>query len=332
MFAVELQSKSILFDFQYISLDEMSAMPSNFNLAVVLGPTASGKTAFAANLAYHINGEIISADSRQVYRKMNLGTGKDYSDYRVLNAQVPFHLIDIVDPGYKYSVFEYQRDFFKAYLDIQSRGKFPVMCGGSGMYVDAVTRRYRLVDVPRNNILREELTSKSLDELAVILSQLKLLHNETDLDTPEHALRAIEIAVYYRDNPSQENDLPQLNPFFIGIRYNRTRERERITERLEKRLELGMVDEVRKLLKSGLPAEKLIYYGLEYRYITEYLLGKTDYNRMVLLLNTAIHQFAKRQQTWFRKMEREGAVIHWLDGNLPMEEKLNITLKLMKRA
>jgi tRNA dimethylallyltransferase len=310
----------------------MSVMPFNFNLVTVLGPTASGKTAFAANLAYHINGEIISADSRQVYRQMNLGTGKDYSDYRVLDALVPFHLIDIANPGYKYSVFEYQRDFFRAFLDIQSRGKLPVMCGGSGMYIDAATRKYRLVDVPRNNFLRKELSSKSLDELGIILSQLKAMHNTTDVDTFEHALRAIEIAIYYRNNPSKINDLPTLYPLFIGIRFNRSDECNRITERLKKRLESGMVDEVRKLLESGLPAEKLIHYGLEYRYVTEYLLGKIDYKRMVTLLNTAIHQYAKRQRTWFRKMEREGTVIHWLDGNLPMEDKLNITLNLMNRA
>jgi len=251
----------------------MHDMLCNFNLIVVLGPTASGKTEFAANLAYHVDGEIISADSRQVYRKMNLGTGKDYSDYYVLGTKVPCHLIDIADPGYKYSIYEYQRDFFKAFLEIRSREKLPVMCGGSGMYIDAATRGYHLVDVPCNNTLREELSSKSLDELGTILSQLKSMHNTTDVDTPEHALRAIEIAVYYRDNPSRTIHLPKLFPLFIGIRFNRTLERLRITERLGKRLASGMIDEVRELLRSGLSAEQLAYYGLEYRHITEYLLG-----------------------------------------------------------
>jgi tRNA dimethylallyltransferase len=305
-------------------------MPNNFNLVTVLGPTASGKTTFAAQLAFRINGEVISADSRQIYRQMNLGTGKDYSDYRVLNAQVPFHLIDIADPGHKYSVFEYQRDFFRVFSDIQSRGRFPVLCGGSGMYIDAAMQRYRLVDVPRNDTLRAELGSKTLDELSAFLSSLKSLHNTTDVDTLAHALRAIEIAMYYRDIPAKTNDLPVLNPLFIGIRFERENERARITERLEKRLQQGMVEEVRQLLVSGLSADSLNYYGLEYRYITRYLLGEMDYKTMVSLLNTAIHQFAKRQHTWFRKMEREGCNIHWLDGPMPTPEKIKTTLKLLE--
>jgi tRNA dimethylallyltransferase len=261
---------------------------------------------------------------------MNLGTGKDFSDYRVLDVQVPFHLIDIADPGYKYSVFEYQRDFFRVFSDIQSRGRFPVLCGGSGMYIDAATQGYRLFDVPRNDTLRAELGSKTLDELSAILSSLKSLHNTTDVGTLEHALRAIEIAMYYRDNPVKTNDLPELNPLFIGIRFEREDERARITERLEKRLQQGMVEEVRQLLESGLSADSLNYYGLEYRYITRYLLGEMDYKTMVSLLNTAIHQFAKRQRTWFRKMEREGCHIHWLDGRMPTPEKIKTTLKLLE--
>jgi tRNA dimethylallyltransferase len=306
-------------------------MPCNYNLVVVLGPTASGKTSFAAQLAHHIDGEVISADSRQIYRQMNLGTGKDYTDYHAPGADVPYHLIDIADPGYKYSIFEYQRDFYRAFLDIQARGRFPVLCGGSGMYIDAATRRYRLMNVPRNDSLRAELGSKTLEELSVLLSAMKTLHNKTDVDTPEHALRAIEIAVYYRDNPDESVNLPFIKPLYIGIIYSRAEERARISVRLEQRLQQGMVDEVRNLLESGLPADTLSYYGLEYRYITAYILGKMDYRSMVSLLNTAIHQFAKRQRTWFRKMEREGCEIHWLEGDMPLQEKIKTTLKLLEQ-
>jgi tRNA dimethylallyltransferase len=306
-------------------------MSNNYNLVTVLGPTASGKTAFAAQLACRLDGEVISADSRQVYRQMNLGTGKDYADYSVNGVQVPCHLIDIADPGYKYSVYEYQRDFFRVFKDIQARNRFPVLCGGSGMYLDAATRKYRLIDVPRNELLREQLASKTPDELFSMLSSMKTLHNTTDTDTREHAIRAIELAVYYRDNPWLTNDLPELRPLCIGIRFDRADERRRITERLEQRFQHGMVDEVRKLLAAGLHVSDMVYYGLEYRYITEYLLGKTDYKTMVSLLNTAIHQFAKRQRTWFRKMERAGCNIHWIDGNIPMAEKLEISLKLLGR-
>ncbi len=304
-------------------------MSDKFNLVAVVGPTASGKTAFAARLAFHIRGEIISADSRQIYRRMNLGTGKDYSDYLVSGTEVPCHLTDIADPGYRYSVFEYQRDFFRVFRDIQLRNRFPVLCGGSGMYIDAATRGYRLVNVPHNDGLRTELGSKTLCELGDVLSAMKTQHNKTDVDTPERAIRAIEIAVYYRDNPGLSDDLPLLNPLFVGIMYDRFEERSRITARLEQRMQQGMVDEVRELLRSGLSADSLSYYGLEYRYTTNYLLGRMDYPTMFSQLNTAIHQFAKRQRTWFRKMEREGCNIHWLDGNMPIEEKINSVLYLL---
>jgi tRNA dimethylallyltransferase len=306
-------------------------MAARYNLIAIMGPTASGKTSFAAQLAYRIKGEVISADSRQVYRNMNQGTGKDYSDYRVDEFQVPAHLIDIVDPGYKYSIFEYQRDFIRVYHDIISRGKFPVLCGGSGMYIDAATRGYRLDEVPRNDTLRTELGSKSLDELRDILSTMKTLHNKTDIDTTEHALKAIEIENYYRAYPTSQPGLPDLSTLFIGVRFEREIERNRITERLQKRLQQGMVEEVRELLKSGMPADILTYYGLEYRYITWFVLGKLDYQTMVSRLNTAIHQFAKRQRTWFRKMEREGCHIHWLDGNMPLSEKIETALQLMNQ-
>jgi tRNA dimethylallyltransferase len=304
-------------------------MSTRYNLVVVLGPTASGKTSFAAQLAYRINGEVISADSRQVYRQMNLGTGKDYSDYCIGDYKVTAHLIDIADPGYKYNIFEYQRDFTRVYNDIISRGRFPVLCGGSGMYIDAATREYPLNEVPHNETLRETLGSKSLDELRNILSTMKILHNKTDTDTVEHAIRAIEIEYYNRASPGNHLEMPDLKTLFIGIRYEREIERARITERLEKRLHQGMVEEVSELLKAGIPADTLIYYGLEYRYITMFLQEKLDFQTMKSKLNTAIHQFAKRQRTWFRKMEREGCCIHWLDGNMSDSEKIETTLHLM---
>ncbi len=301
-------------------------MQSEYNLITVIGPTASGKTAFAAHLADRIHGEIISADSRQVYRRMNLGTGKDYEDYRVGTHIVPFHLIDIAEPGYKYSVFEYRRDFLNAWHSIRERGKMPVMCGGSAMYINAVTRQYRLDEVPENQILREKLVDKSLDELSQMLSKMKLLHNKTDIDTREHAIRAIEIETFYNENQPGQS-IPELNNLLIGIIYDRETERTRITQRLQQRLDQGLAEEVKELLESGIPPESLIYYGLEYKFLTQYLLGHIDYDTMKGQLNTAIHQFSKRQRTWFRKMEREGSMIHWIDGHLPMEEKINRALE-----
>lgn len=300
------------------------------NLIAVIGPTASGKTSLAAHLASRMNGEVISADSRQVYRHMNLGTGKDYDDYTVNGSRVPSHLLDIAEPGYKYSVFEYQRDFFHAFTDIHSRGKMPVLCGGSGMYIDAAVKGYKLIDVPYNEELRKELHSKSLDELNSILVSLKELHNTTDTDSSERAIRAIEIATFRQLNTDVPKDLPPVNPVFIGILFERNTERERITERLRTRMKHGMVEEVQQLLASGIPAETLVYYGLEYKFITQYLSGKLTYADMFNLLNTAIHQFAKRQRTWFRKMEKEGAVIYWLDGELTIDEKVEKAVRIVK--
>lgn len=305
-------------------------MNRKHDLIAVIGPTASGKTEFAAHLACSLNGEVISADSRQVYRNMNIGTGKDYSDYVVHGTAIPFHLIDIAEPGYKYSLFEYQRDFYKSYRDIVSRNKMPLLCGGSGMYIDAVAHKYRLDEVPVNENLRHELQGKSLSDLNKILSQLKTLHNQTDTDTVEHALKAIEIEYFYRDHP-EEKGLPDLSILYLGIMYDRETERKRITERLHKRLQQGMVEEVKNLLESGIPAESLTYYGLEYRYITLHLTGKMDYDTMVSKLNTAIHQFSKRQRTWFRKMEREGIQIHWINGEMPLEEKIESALLWINR-
>jgi tRNA dimethylallyltransferase len=294
----------------------------------VLGPTASGKTSFAAHLADRLNGEVISADSRQVYRSMNLGTGKDYNDYIVQGRTVPCHLIDIADPGYRYNVFEYQRDFVNAFRDISTRSCLPVLCGGSGLYIDAAIRGYRLIPVPSNGKLREALSVKSLEELTALLASMKKLHNLTDVDMKDRAIRAIEIEMYYHDQGIAVDEYPALHNLCLGIRYDRSAERRRITERLHARLSAGMVDEVKALLDRGLSTESLVYYGLEYKYITHYLLGNLSYEDMVEQLNISIHQFAKRQMTWFRKMEREGTIIHWIAGELTMEEKLDIALEL----
>jgi tRNA dimethylallyltransferase len=300
------------------------------NLIAVIGPTASGKTSLAACLASHVDGEIISADSRQVYRHMNLGTGKDYNDYRVNGVNIRAHLLDIAEPGYKYSVFEYQRDFFHAFADIHGRNKMPVLCGGSGMYIDAAVKGYKLIDVPYNSALREELHGKSQDELNRILISLKALHNTSDIDSRERTLRAIEIETFRQFNPDITASLPLVNPVFIGILYQRNTERERITARLRARLKQGMVEEVQQLLSSGIPAETLVYYGLEYKFITQYISGALSYEEMFSLLNTAIHQFAKRQRTWFRKMEKEGTVIHWLEGELPFDEKVERAIRIVR--
>lgn len=294
----------------------------DYDLIAILGPTASGKTPFAAALASELNTEIISADSRQIYRGMDLGTGKDLADYTVNGRQIPYHLIDIADPGYKYNVFEYQRDFLKAYETIKQKGCLPVLCGGTGMYLESVLKGYKLMPVPENTELRTRLADKSLDELTAILSQYKTLHNSTDVDTVKRAIRAIEIEEYYAANPVAERKFPQLNSLIIGVDIDRESRREKITRRLKQRLEEGMVDEVRQLLAQGIPAEDLIYYGLEYKYLTLYAIGELNYEEMFSQLEIAIHQFAKRQMTWFRGMERRGFTIHWMDAGLPMEEKI----------
>lgn len=304
---------------------------AKYNLVTILGPTASGKTSFAAKLAYNIDGEIISADSRQVYRKMDIGTGKDYKDYVVNRYRIPVHLTDIVDPGYKYNIYEFKRDFIRAFKAIRAKERFPILCGGSGMYIEAATRNYHLNEVPVNHELRKELQSKSLKELTEILSDMKQLHNTTDTDTVDHALRAIEIAVHNQNFPVEQKDIPEIRPLYIGIIFDRQTERVRITKRLHSRLHQGMVEEVKKLLSSGISADSLSYYGLEYRYITDYLNGNLEYDNMVSMLNTAIHQFAKRQRTWFRKMEREGCQIHWFDGSKPAVEHIATIITLLEQ-
>ena len=302
---------------------------SIYDLLVVTGPTASGKTSLAATIAYRVGGEIISADSRQVYRGMNLGTGKDYEDYLVNGTQIPCHLIDIAEPGYKYNVFEYQRDFNKVYSDLKKRKTFPVVCGGSGMYADSIVTGYKMFEVPSDSGLRIELEKKSIEELKEILSTFKNLHNSTDIDTRKRVIRAIEIEHSSRNKGKTYTGFPEVSALLIGIMLDRDTRRKRITERLKQRLQSGMVDEVKHLIDQGINTDTLIYYGLEYKFITFYLTGKISYEDMVRDLEIAIHQFAKRQMTWFRGMERKGIKIHWLDGELSMEEKVEKVMELL---
>ncbi len=309
----------------------MQENKSKYNLITILGPTATGKTGLAAHLAANINGEIISADSRQIYRGMDLGTGKDYADYYVDGVEVPSHLVDIEDAGVHYNVFRFQTDFIKVFEEIQSRDKFPVLCGGSGLYIEAVLKNYRLIEVPPNKTLRKELEGKTLEELSEILKNLKpKLHNHTDVETDRRAIRAIEIEKYYAENPEFDTSYPEINSLNIGINFDRELRRQRITTRLKQRLEEGMLDEVQKLLDSGLTSDQLIYYGLEYKFLTLHLIGELSFDEMFRQLEIAIHQFAKRQMTWFRGMEKRGTKIHWIDGHLSMEEKVDEILKLVK--
>ena len=301
----------------------------NYDLITILGPTASGKTPLAAALAYKLDTEIISGDSRQIYRRMDLGTGKDLADYVVDGHQVPYHLIDIVEPGYKYNVFEYQRDFLSAYNEVKQKGKLLVLCGGTGMYLESVLKGYRLLPVPENPQLRASLAGKSLEELTQMLSVYKKLHNSTDVDTVKRAIRAIEIEEYYKQQPPEYREFPTLNSLIIGVDIDRELRRQKITHRLKQRLDEGMVDEVKALLEGGIAAEDLIYYGLEYKYLTLYATGALSFDDMFHQLEIAIHQFAKRQMTWFRGMERRGFSIHWLDARMPTEEKVEKIIDLL---
>ena len=299
-------------------------------MITILGPTASGKTPLAASLAKEIGGEIISADSRQVYRRMDIGTGKDLEDY----GDIPYHLIDIAEPGTKYNLFQYQQDFFDAYNNIIGRGKIPILCGGTGLYIEAVLKGYQLSPVPQNPELRKRLEYKSLDELTQMLVELKQqngsnMHNKTDVDSCQRAIRAIEIETYNLQHPVPRRELSPVDSVIIGVNIDREARRQKITNRLKARLEGGMVDEVRSLLNEGIPAEDLIYYGLEYKFVTEYVTGQTTYDEMFQRLEIAIHQFAKRQMTWFRGMERRGFTIHWIDALLPMEEKVRAIIQIL---
>lgn len=301
-------------------------------MLVILGPTASGKTKLAACVAKELRGEIISADSRQVYRGMNIGTGKDLDDYRVDGTLIPYHLIDIADPGYEYSIYDYQQDFLKAYNDIISGDKTPILCGGSGLYLQAVLRHYPLKKVPADPSLRSELEEKSDQDLIQVLKSYKKLHNITDLENRERLIRAIEIEHYSKTENDPDAPFPLIPAIIFGISFPRGLLKERITERLKSRLVGGMIEEVKRLLNSGIPPERLIRYGLEYKYLTHYVTGKIDYNTLFVSLERAIHQFAKRQMTWFRGMERRGMMINWIDGRLSLEEKTeSITEKMRNK-
>ena len=303
-------------------------------MITILGPTASGKTTLAAHLAEHLgNAEIISADSRQVYRGMDIGTGKDLCDYTVNGVHIPYHLIDIADAGSKYNLFQYQHDFVKAYDDIMARGATPILCGGTGLYLESVIKGYHLSAVPENKELRDRLSDKTLEELTVILTELKKrngsnMHNTTDVDTAKRAIRAIEIETFNGEHPMASADGPNIDTLVIGVDIDREERRSKISKRLRDRLDNGMVDEIRGLLDGGIPADDLIYYGLEYKYVTEYVIGRLTYEEMFEKLEIAIHQFAKRQMTWFRGMERRGTTIHWVDASLSMEEKIQYIKRL----
>lgn len=301
----------------------MSMNQRKYHMLTILGPTASGKTTVAAHAAKLLGGEIISADSRQIYRGMDLGTGKDYEDYEVDGQQIPYHLIDIVDAGFEYNVYLFHNEFLKAFNEIKAKGKFPILCGGSGLYIEAVLNNYKLIQVPKNLELRSQLEDKSLKELAKILEVMKPeLHNTTDTENHRRVLRAIEIETYMQNNPELSDDMPQINSLVVGVKFDRENRRKRITERLKQRLEDGMLDEVQRLLDKGLKPEQLTYYGLEYKYLTLHLIGEISYDEMFTKLEIAIHQFAKRQMTWFRRMEKHGTQIHWLDGFMPLEDKI----------
>lgn len=306
----------------------------NQKMITILGPTASGKTSVAAVLALRTGGEIISADSRQVYRRMDIGTGKDLADYTIGDVHIPYHLIDIAEPGTKYNLFQYQQDFHTAYNDIRSRGKLPILCGGTGLYIEAVLGGYSLSPVPQNQKLRESLEGRSLDQLTQMLVQLKQkngsnMHNHTDVDTAQRAIRAIEIETYNLEHPTPERQMPPVDSLVIGINIDRELRREKITRRLKARLEEGMCDEIRSLIDGGVNPDDLIYYGLEYKFVTEYVVGRTSYEEMFRQLEIAIHQFAKRQMTWFRGMERRGYTIHWIDAAQSMDEKVEAIMSLM---
>ena len=301
-------------------------------MITILGPTASGKTPLAAALAKKIGGEIISADSRQVYRRMDIGTGKDLEDY----GDVKYHLIDIAEPGTKYNLFEYQRDFYEAFCAITEAGHKPILCGGTGLYIEAVLKGYQLSPVPQNPELRAQLEGKSLEELTQMLIALKAkngsnMHNKTDVDSCQRAIRAIEIEEYNLHTPTENRVIPPIDSLVIGVDIDREERRRKITSRLKARLENGMIEEVKALLDEGIPAEDLIYYGLEYKFVTEYLIGKTTYDEMFTRLEIAIHQFAKRQMTWFRGMERRGFTIHWIDALQPMDDKVAEILEIWKK-
>ncbi len=304
---------------------------SSYDLITILGATAGGKTSFAANLAHSLQAEIISADSRQVYRNMNIGTGKDYEDYQINDERIPVHLIDILEPGEKYNVYQFQKDFIKVYKDIKSRKKKAILCGGSGLYIESVVKDYQLITVPENEEFHQKFEAKSIDELIPVLESYKQLHNVSDTSDKQRLIRAIEIAEYYSNNPDESTTPGKMKHLVLGIQFDRNSRRKRISERLKQRLENGMIEEVQGLIDSGVSQETLIYYGLEYKYITLYLQGKITYDEMFRQLETAIHQFSKRQMTWFRRMERNGTEINWLEGTMSILQKMETVYEILKK-
>lgn len=300
------------------------------NLITILGPTASGKTAFAAHLAKELNTEIISGDSRQLYRGMDIGTGKDLVDYTVDGVDIPYHLVDIKDAGYKYNVFEFQRDFYTAFEQITAKDKMPILCGGTGMYIESVLREYQLLDVPPNETLRAQLEEEDLQQLVEILEEYKQPHNTSDTETKRRCIRAIEIAEFYATHPKEELEHPHINSLVIGVDIERELRRKKITKRLKARLEEGMIEEVKGLIDQGCTPEDLIYYGLEYKFVTQHVIGDLSFGEMFTKLEIAIHQFAKRQMTWFRGMEKRGIPINWVDATLPTQDKIELVKGLMK--
>lgn len=305
-------------------------MSTSTSMLVITGPTASGKTRRAVDVARVLKGEIISADSRQLYKGMDIGTGKDLNEY----DEIPYHLIDICPAGYKYNLYEYLRDFDVIYKDIKNRGKFPILCGGTGLYVESVVNGLRLPEVPENTELRKSLEGKSLEELTQILASIKTLHNVTDVDTTKRAIRAIEIQYYYKENPNKAVSTkpnPMQNVVIVGVDIDRENRRTRISSRLKSRLDEGMVDEVKQIINGGVAPEDLIYYGLEYKYLTLFVTGKISYSQMLSELEIAIHQFAKRQMTWFRGMERRGFKINWLPWDMPKDDFVESVVKLITK-
>ena len=301
----------------------------NYDIITILGPTASGKTSFAANLATNLNAEIISGDSRQVYRGMDIGTGKDLKDYIVGQRMIPYHLIDIVDAGYEYNIFEYQKDFYKVFNEIKDRRKIPILCGGSGMYIESILNGYKLIQVPENKVLRDELEKIKTEKLVKILSSYGSLHNISDISDRKRLIRAIEIQQFNKTNKDIQTKLPAIKSIVFGIDLERDEVRNRITKRLKTRLQEGMIEEVKELMRKGLSSEQIKFYGLEYKFLTSYIMDEFSYDEMFRQLNTAIHQFAKRQMTWFRRMEKKGFKINWIDGKLNLETKINKCIEII---
>ena len=327
----------MLNSFFFIYLQEDISNGMKYKMITILGPTASGKTSLVAALAYHLDAEIISADSRQVYQGMDIGTGKDLADYTVAGKHIPYHLIDICKAGSKYNVYQYQQDFLEVYNKIRETNKLPILCGGSGLYLEAILKGYHLSTVPPNEELRNQLNEMSHESLIQMLVEIQeqlntKMHNSTDLDSKQRTIRAIEIGKHMLTEADPKTNFPEIPSLIIGVDIDREERRRKITTRLHQRLEEGMIEEVKQLLNQGIAPEDLIYYGLEYKFVTEHIIGKLSYDEMVRQLEIAIHQFAKRQMTWFRGMERRGIKINWINASLPMEEKIEMIQTLYKEG